>query len=358
MKAAVISGSKDPLFEVKDVPVPEISDHEILIKAKSFAVNPTDWKHVEFQFGKQGDILGSDVSGIVEKVGAKVDNFKVGDYVSSFIVGNVSPKNGAWAEYVAANPLGTVKYPKLVEDPTKTESGPIKTFEGAASTTLGLVTVGYSFAYSLKIPENFIEGDFILVWGGATATGILAIQLAKLIYGLRVVATASPKNHEYLKSLGAEYVFDYNDDQVINKIKEVVGGSLKFGFDTIGSPETFQKTYDATANSEGTIFLDSTLFQDGTNIKLNESRDNYKIHWGHTLAYLAITKTKFFGKDLYQPDDLLKDYEPWWTEVLPKYIDKVKHANLKILSPGLQSAGEALKLSKEGVSNVKVVFDT
>lgn len=360
MKAAVVNENRVPDFKIKDdLPIPEISDHEILIKSKAFAVNPTDWKHVDFKFGQKGDILGSDVSGIVEKVGAKVENFKVGDYVSSFIVGNVSPKNGAWAEYVAANPLGTVKYPKLVLDPSKTSSGPITTFEGAASVTLGLVTVGYSFAYSLKIPENFVEGDFILVWGGATATGILAVQLAKLIYGLRVVTTASPKNHEYLKSLGAEYVFDYNDDKVIDKIKEVVGGSLKFGLDTIGSAETFQQTYDATANTtEGTIFLDSTLFQDGSNIKLDESRDNYKIHWGHTLAYLAIAKTKFFGEMLHQPEDLLKDYVPWWTEVLPKYIDKVKHANLKVLPDGLQSAGEALKLSKEGVSNEKVVFDT
>ncbi|KAI5967700.1 IFR1 [Candida margitis] len=357
MKAAVITGNKVSDFEIKEVPTPEISENEILIKSKAFAVNPTDWKHVEFQFSKEGDILGSDVSGIVEKVGAKVDNFKVGDYVSSFIVGNISPKNGAWAEYVAANPLGTVKYPQLTEDPSKTEAGPITTFEGAASVSLGLVTVGYSFSYSLRIPENVVEGDFILIWGGATATGALAIQLAKLIYGLRVVATASPKNHEYLKSLGAEYVFDYHDDQVVDRIKEVVGGTLKFGFDTIGTPESFQSVYDATANTEVTIFLDSTLFQDKSSIKLNESRDNYKIHWGHTLAYLAITKTKFFGKDLYQPDDLLKAFEPWWTEVLPKYIDKVKHTNLEVLPRGLQSAGKALELSKNGVSNAKVVFD-
>ncbi|KAI5948856.1 IFR1 [Candida theae] len=357
MKAAVFTGSKESPFEIKEVPTPEISDNEILIKSKSFAVNPTDWKHLEFGVSQPGYILGSDVSGVVEKVGSKVDNFKVGDYVSSFIVGNSSSRNGAWAEYVAANPLGTVKYPKLVEDPSKTESGPITTFEGAASTTLGLVTVGYSFAYSLQIPQNFVEGDFILIWGGATATGILAIQLAKAIYGLRVVATASPKNHEYLKSLGAEYVFDYNDDRVVDRIKEVVGGTLKFGFDTIATPETFQKVYDSTANTEVSIFLDSTLSQNGSTIKLDEKRDNYKIHWGETLAYLAITKVKFFGKELHQPEDLLKDYTPWWVDVLPKYIGELKHASLTVLPKGLESSGEALKLSKEGVSNTKVVFD-
>ncbi|KAG5421006.1 IFR1 [Candida metapsilosis] len=357
MKAAVFTGSKDPLYEIKEVPIPEISDNEILIKSKSFAVNPTDWKHLEFQIAKQGDIIGSDVSGVVEKVGANVSNFKVGDYVSSFIVGNSSPKNGAWAEYVAANPLGTVKWPKLTEDPSKSESGPITTFEGAASVTLGLVTVGYSFSYSLQIPQNFVQGDYILIWGGATATGILAIQLAKQIYGLKVVATASPKNHEYLKSLGADYVFDYNDDKVVDNIKEVVGGTLKFGFDTIATPQTFQQVYDATANTEVSIFLDSTLSQNGSTIKLDESRDNYKIHWGETLAYLAITKVKFMGKDLHQPEDLLKDYEPWWVQVLPKYTANLKHANLKVLPKGLESSGEALKLSKEGVSNTKVVFD-
>ena len=57
--------------------------------------------------------------------------------------------------------------------------------------TVGLVTVGISFAHSLNIAKNKEKGDSILIWGGATATGILAIQVAKLVYNLNVIVTAS-----------------------------------------------------------------------------------------------------------------------------------------------------------------------
>jgi len=69
------------------------------------------------------------------------------------------------------------------------------------------------------------------VWSGASSVGQFAVQLAKLA-GLTVVATASPKNHELLKSLGATHVFDYRDPDVVKKIKEVffkfLEGGIKF----------------------------------------------------------------------------------------------------------------------------------
>ncbi|KAI5963685.1 uncharacterized protein KGF55_002565 [Candida pseudojiufengensis] len=356
MKAAVISGESDPLSVIAEIPIPKINDDEILIKAKAFAINPTDWKHIDYKIGQKGDILGSDVSGIVEQVGSNIKNFKKGDFVSSFICGNVSKTNGAFAEYVAASPNATIKYNHLTNDSKESKSGPINTFDGAASVTLGLVTVGITYSYYFDLGKNKKDGDFILIWGGSTATGILAIQLAKLIYNLKIITTASPKNHEFLKNLGADYTFDYNDPEVVNKIRETSQNKLHFAFDTIAQQDTFQKVYDSTSTTTGDIHIDSLLLLDDKSIKLDSSRNNSNIHWGKTLAYLAIDKFKIMGDKIERPGDLLDYYLPWWNDVLPKYLKDLKHGNLKILKNGLGSVDEGLKLSKKGVSNEKIVF--
>ncbi|KAI5967701.1 hypothetical protein CANMA_002881 [Candida margitis] len=357
MKAVVFSGDKQSPTDVKDsLPIPTISADEILIKAKAFAINPTDWKSVDSGNCSAGDILGCDVSGVVVEVGENVPHFQKGDFVGAFVVGNVSSTNGAFAEFVVANPFGCIKYDQL-EDKVVENSSPITTFLGAASATLGLVTIGDSFSYQLRIGERYSEGDYILIWGGATATGVLAIQLAKSIYGLNVITTASAKNHEYLKTIGADYVFDYHDDKVVGQIREIGRGLIKFALDTIAKPDTFQKVYDSTSEVSGDVYLDSLLFLDGNSIKLNENRDNSKIHFGKTLAYLAITESKKIGSSiLKRPKDMLKYYEPWWFDILPKNIGSIKHTNLKVLSNGLNSVDEGFKLSKEGVSSEKVVF--
>lgn len=249
MKAAIISGSFEPyqLAEIKDIPQPKLKENEILIKAVAFAINPTDWKHIVYQLGSSGDVVGCDVSGTIEEVGSQVTGFAKGDTVSAFITGNRSPRTGAFAEYVAVDPATSIKYNKNFEHLTNLQVSEIHSFEGAASINLGLVTVGLSFSHYLQIDNKKQPGDSILIWGGATATGVLAIQVAKLVYNLKVITTASPKNHTLLKQLGADYVFDYGDADVVSKIKSV--GQIKFALDTIATPETFQKVYDSTEGS-------------------------------------------------------------------------------------------------------------
>lgn len=354
MKAAVVSNPVEPtkLTEVKEIPKPKIQDNEILVKAKAYAINPTDWKHIVFKMSQPGDVAGSDASGIVEEVGSQVTNFKKGDNVSSLVIGNVSPNNGAFAEYFVAKPQGTIKYDHDLVSSLESKSSTIDSFEGAASVTVGLVTVGISFAHSLNIAKNKEKGDSILIWGGATATGILAIQVAKLVYNLNVIVTASPKNHEYLKDLGADHTLDYNDADVVLKLQLL--GHIKFGLDTISNKDTFQKLYDATAGTPE-VFLDSLLLLDGKSIKTDPARN---VHWGYTLGYLVVQKEKVLGtQKLVQTPELVNDFNAWWENVLPTIINKVKHANLKILDEGLASANEGLQLSRDNkVSGQKIVF--
>jgi NADPH:quinone reductase-like Zn-dependent oxidoreductase len=73
----------------------------------------------------------------------------------------------------------------------------------------------------------------VLIYGGSTATGIFGIQFAKLS-GKRVIATASPKNFDYLKSLGAEAVFDYNKPMASEDIRTYTNNTLKRAWDCTG----------------------------------------------------------------------------------------------------------------------------
>ncbi|KAK6199177.1 zinc-binding oxidoreductase [Scheffersomyces amazonensis] len=363
-KAAVISGSLEEgkLAEVVTIPLPAIKPTEILVKSVAFAVNPTDWKHIVYGLGAKGSIVGSDVSGIVEEVGSEVKDFAKGDIVSAFIHGNISDRTGNYTEYAILDPATVVKYDsskfdvKKVLSVGKHESSYLNTFESAASVTLGLVTVAISFSHSLKLDLNKENNKdkYLLIWGGATATGVLAIQLAKLIFGIKVITTSSPKNFDFLKSLGADLTFDYNDSEVVSKIKAAGSGKIEYGLDTIAFPETFQSVYDATEGAEF-VKLDTLLGLDGNSITTKAGR---KVSYGTTLAYTALGKDVTLGtKTTKATPELLKDYKEFWTNVLPKYIGELKSSNLKVLEAGLESSNEALELLRQNkVSGEKVVF--
>lgn len=87
----------------------------------------------------------------------------------------------------------------------------------------------------LPLPTEPVNAsnEYILIYGGSTATGIYGIQFAKLS-GLKVITTASPHNFEYLKSLGADAVFDYKSPSAANDIRKLTNNSLKLAWDCTG----------------------------------------------------------------------------------------------------------------------------
>lgn len=84
----------------------------------------------------------------------------------------------------------------------------------------------------LKPSAPSTDKEIILIWGGSTAVGHHAVQLAAHS-GLRVFVTASPSAHATLKELGAEACFDYKDSDVVAKLKEASGDRIVYGFDTV-----------------------------------------------------------------------------------------------------------------------------
>lgn len=362
--AAVSNGSTSPpYFTVEQVPIASVPSNGILIKAMAFAVNPTDWKHLANGRGDgKGVILGSDVSGIVEVVGSEVSGFQKGDFVSAWIHGNYKVGQGAYQNYVVVDPVTTLKFNKTSFQETPLPVGtsplaPVSTFEGAASLALGLSTVGMSFNHCLKIKANQVhnKNSYILIWGGATATGILAIQIAKFVYGVKVVATASAKNFEYLKSLGADVVVDYNDKNVVAQIRLLCGENIKWALDTVASLETLQSTYDATSESEF-VAIDQLLYIKPEDLKLDPNRSE-TVKFTQTLAYLVFGETTLPVENKIPAPELAVEFREFWRVLLPPFLPNLRTAKLRVLKSGLESAGEAYALLQEGkVSGEKVVW--
>ncbi|KAI0466968.1 GroES-like protein [Xylaria cf. heliscus] len=212
---------------IKEVPIPKLRDDYILVKVNAVGINPTDWKHVDFGITDPGSRIGCDYAGIVETVGSKVTKpFKKGDRISGVVHGGdrTQHENGAFANYIVAKGDVQIKTPGNISD------------EEAATLGISIATVGQGLYRTLGLPlpidapEN---NQYVLIYGGSTATGIFGIQFARLS-GLKVIATASPHNFEYLKSLGADAVFDYKSPTVADDIRKYTNNTLKLAWDCTG----------------------------------------------------------------------------------------------------------------------------
>lgn len=213
MRAAVIENYNQPL-QLTELPQPEISATEVLVKIVAASLNPIDLKtqagQVKFLLHYQMPlILGSDFAGVIQQVGSSVTRFKVGDQV----YGRVDKqKIGTFAEYLAVNPADIALKPRNL------------TFEQAASIPL----VGLTSYQALHDLMKIKPGDRILIQAGAGGIGTHAIQLAKLA-GAHVTTTTSRKNIPLVTQLGADQIIDYHETDFSEVLHD-----YDYVFDTLG----------------------------------------------------------------------------------------------------------------------------
>jgi NADPH:quinone reductase-like Zn-dependent oxidoreductase len=335
----VIEPKKDGL--VADRAIPALRDDYILVKNVSVGLNPTDWKHVAY-LSPPGVLIGCDYAGVVEAVGKDVKKpFKKGDRVCGFVHGgnSVQPEDGAFAEYIVAKGDLQMKIPDNLS------------FQEAATLGVGIVTVGQGLYQSLKLAlptEPIKENTPILIYGGSTATGTLAIQFAKLS-GYKVLTTCSPHNFDLVTSLGADAVFDYKDPQSAALIRKETDNNLKLVFDCIAL-ESSAKFCEAAISTEGGEY--SALL----NVKVE--RDNVNSRF--TLGYTSVGEAFKFGDIPFpaKPED--KAYTEMFVPIAEDLLaqGKVKVHRPKVGKDGLQGVLEGLQLLKEDkVSGEKLVYN-
>ncbi|KMK91896.1 zinc-binding dehydrogenase [Rossellomorea marisflavi] len=207
MKALLLKGKNQwEEMKVEEVDRPSPGKGEILVEIHAAGLNPVDYKT-----GTNGNaawsyphILGLDGAGVVVELGEGVEHLKIGDRV---LYHGDWTKKGAFAEFSTLKAHTVSIIPDSVS------------FEEAAA----LPTAGYTAYQALhrKLPLDQIQT--ILIHGGAGGVGGFGVQLAKL-QGKTIISTASEHNHEYVKSLGADYVVDYKKEDVVKKVRELTDG--------------------------------------------------------------------------------------------------------------------------------------
>ncbi len=216
MKAVQIHAYGGPeALTYEDAPRPEPQGGEILVRVHAAGVNPVDWKvregYLKDMMPAQFPlILGYDIAGIVEAVGAGVTEFAAGDAVYADM------KGGGYAEYVAFPAEYAARKPQTLD------------FVQAASLPVAALT-----AWQALFDHGHLEaGQTVLIHGGAGGVGHLAVQLAKS-KGAHVIATASAHNHDFVRNFGADEVIDYTtarfEDHVqgIDMVLDTMGGETQ-----------------------------------------------------------------------------------------------------------------------------------
>lgn len=210
MKAILAEKYGGPeVLEVDDVPVPRLGPNGVLVQVHATSVNPIDWKLRKGLLSaiwklRFPVIWGCDCSGVVAEVGSAVTLFKPGDEVYGFKHGkSAETYRGAYCEY-AVLPEKT-----LARKPVNLNH------EEAAAIPLAAVTAWQALLNQGKLKP----GSRVLIHAGAGGVGHFAIQIAKA-FGATVAATASTRNLDLLRELGADVVIDYTQEKIQDKISD------------------------------------------------------------------------------------------------------------------------------------------
>lgn len=182
--------------EVAEVARPPIGDDQVLVRVRAAGVNPLDWHFLtgvpyiaRAQLGLRSPkqpILGVDMAGEVEAVGAAVTEFRPGDAVFGEV-------GGAFAEYVRAR--AAILAPKPADT----------SFEEAAAVPVA----GFTALQALRDSGRLRPGQSVLVVGASGGVGTFAVQIARALGATEVGGVCSTANVELVRSLGADHVVDY-----------------------------------------------------------------------------------------------------------------------------------------------------
>ena len=261
MKAMAIANFGGPeVFAECEIEKPTPGKNEVLVKVYATSVNPADCGVRQGFFGpriKLPAILGYDASGVVEAVGENVKDFQVGDEVYYAI--ELMQGNGANAEYHVANESIIAKKPANLS------------YLEAAS-----VPVAGGTAWAALIDRANIKiGETVLIHGGAGGVGSFAIQIAKAA-GAYVYTTCGSYDVDFVKSIGADQVIDYRNEDFVNILMQATKGEgVDVAFTTVGG-EVLAKSLIVT-KAEGRA-VTVTGIQGDLNLAIGK---NITVHFVH-----------------------------------------------------------------------------
>ncbi|KAH9844380.1 GroES-like protein [Rhodofomes roseus] len=347
MKALITQANKT--VKVEEIPVPEIDDWEVLAKVVVVAQNPTDWQYID-TVTNVGTISGCDWSGYIVKLGKKVTELnatglKVGDHVAGFTHGGTYKDRGAYAEYVKAT------YDLCWKVPEGTLSHEQAATMGCAYWT-AVQSLFHPTRLGLVEPPNKVEKEqFVFIYGGSSSVGMYALQLAHAA-GYKVVTVASAKNHALCKSLGADYVFDYRDPDVVSKIKETTKNSLHHALDTISQESTQTLALNSYGPGPGKLITIQPLQE-----KAKQLRDD--VEKQITLIYTSLGREVNWNGIIFKASPEDHAHMAQFLSKTPGLVASgtVKPNPIKVWEGGLNAISDGLQHMREGKhSGEKIVY--
>ena len=266
-----------------EVPKPAPAARELLVEVKAISVNPVDYK-IRMRVDPSAQlprILGWDASGVVREVGAGVQLFKVGDEV--YYAGSVQ-KRGANSEYHVVDERIVGHKPRKLG------------FAAAAALPLTTMTAWEGLFDRLGVARSGGDrGKAVLIIGGAGGVGSIAIQLAKKLAGLRVIATASrPESSQWVQELGADAVIDHTGD-LAAQLRALGDAEADYIFCLADATSYFPR-FAPIIRPQGKICLIVSMTEPVQLTALMQK--NVSVHWEY-----------MFTRSLFQTPDMQRQHE-------------------------------------------------
>ena len=269
-----------------ELPMPEAKDRDLLVEVKAISVNPVDTKVRASATPAAGQykVLGWDAAGIVKAIGPAVTMFKPGDEV--YYAGALE-RDGSNAEYPLVDERIVALKPKNLD------------FSAAAALPLTSITAYEALFDRLRVQDP-VPGaaPAILIIGGAGGVGSIAIQLARTLTDLTVIATASrPETSDWIKDLGAHHVVDHSKP-LAAQIDALGTGAPSFVFSTTNTGEHLAEIATLIAPQGRFALIDDPKTLDIMPFK----RKSVSVHWE-----FMFTRSMFKTADMIEQHKLLTE---------------------------------------------------
>ena len=323
--------SETALVDIEQ-PVPEPKGRDLLVEIKAVSVNPVDTKlrRNAAPAGGEWRVLGFDAAGIVKAVGPEVTLFKAGDAV--FYAGAID-RPGTNSEF------------HLVDERIVGSKPASLDFAAAAALPLTAITAWEMLFDRLKV-RDAVPGaaNAILIIGGAGGVGSIAVQLARSLTDLTVIATASrPETADWVKGLGAHHVVDHSKP-LAAEIAALGIGAPAFVFSTTNTEDHLASIVEAIAPQGRFGLIDDPKALDVMPFK----RKAVSTHWE-----LMFTRSLFQTPDMIEQHNLLNEVSRLVDAgnirtTLAETVGTINAANLKRAHAMVESGRTRGKLVLEG----------
>ena len=321
MKAVTLG---DDGVEIKDLPNPEPTSEQVLVKVKSCGLNRSDLLETQGQsFGHTGGdtkIIGGEFAGEIVELGEGVEDLKVGDKV-------MCRGGSGWAEYAVANHKRAIKFnPEQIS------------WEQAASIQGNLQTMHDAIVTNGK----FISGQSVFIQGASSGVGIIGLQIAKALGASLVFGSSTNQNKlSKLSSYGADILIDTSKENWLDKVLDVTEGKGVDVLIDMLSGDFVNKNMEATK-------INGHLINIGRLAGMN-GNFNYDLHAKRRLHYVGTTgRTRSVEENLDVARVANKDL---WDHVVD---GKIRHVIFKTFR--LNEASDALNIMNENKHFGKLVL--